>query len=116
MMRRIEWQAATVEQITVETPRVKTFTLKPAQWHPFRAGQHYDIRLTAPDGYQAQRSYSIASAPEMNNGLDFTIELIPDGEVSPFFHAIVQLEDEIEIRGIVNGNVIQRPGGITSGI
>ena len=64
-MRRIEWQAATVEQITVETPRVKSFSLRPSRWHPFRSGQHYDIRLTAPDGYQAQRSYSIASAPEI---------------------------------------------------
>ncbi len=102
-MRRIEWQAATVEQITVETPRVKSFTLRPDRWHPFRAGQHYDIRLTAPDGYQSQRSYSIASAPENQGVLDFTIELIHDGEISPFFHEVVQLGDQIEIRGPIGG-------------
>ena len=103
MMRRIEWQAATVEQISVETPRVKSFTLRPSRWHPFRSGQHYDIRLTAPDGYQAQRSYSIASAPENQGVLDFTIELIPDGEISPFFHEVVEIGDQIEIRGPIGG-------------
>ena len=102
-MRRIEWQAATVEQITVETPRVKSFSLRPSRWHPFRAGQHYDIRLTAPDGYKAQRSYSVASAPENQGVLDFTIELIPDGEISPFFHQVVEIGDQIEIRGPIGG-------------
>ncbi len=102
-MRRIEWQAATIEQITVETPRVKTFTLRLSRPVLFRAGQHYDIRLTAPDGYQAQRSYSIASAPENQGALDFTIELIPDGEISPFFHQVVEIGDQIEIRGPIGG-------------
>ena len=102
-MRRIEWQAATLEQITIETPGVKTFTLRPSRWHPFRSGQHYDIRLTAPDGYQAQRSYSVASAPENQGVLDFTIELIPNGVVSPFFHEAVKIGDQIEIRGPIGG-------------
>ena len=102
-MRRIEWQTATVQQITVETPRVKTFSLRPDRWVNFRAGQHYDVRLTAPDGYQAQRSYSVASAPEAQDALDFTVELIPDGEVSPFFHEVVEIGDQLEIRGPIGG-------------
>ena len=102
-MRRIEWQSATVEQISVETPGVKTFSLRPDRWVNFRAGQHYDIRLTAPDGYQAQRSYSVASAPEQQHALDFTVELIPDGEVSPFFHEVVEIGDQLEIRGPIGG-------------
>jgi ferredoxin-NADP reductase len=97
------WQFATVEKIVVETPRVKTFTLRLNDWIPFRAGQHFDVRLTAPDGYQAQRSYSIASAPETVGAIDLTVELIEDGEVSPFFHEVVQTGDQIEMRGPIGG-------------
>jgi ferredoxin-NADP reductase len=99
----VSWQQATVEQIVVETHRVKTFTLRLPRWIRHRPGQHVDVRLVAPDGYQAQRSYSIASAPERKGVIDLTIELIPDGEVSPFFHEIVRIGDKIELRGPIGG-------------
>ena len=98
------WQIAVVERVTIETYRARTFTLRLADPHPFRAGQHYDVRLTAPDGYQAQRSYSIASSPSGPPDLvDVTVELIPDGEVSPYFHEVVQPGDELEVRGPIGG-------------
>ena len=97
------WQTATVERVAVETYRAKTFTLRLAQPRPFRAGQHYDVRLTAPDGYQAQRSYSVASAPSDGDVIDLTVELIPDGEVSPYFHEVAQPGDTLEVRGPIGG-------------
>ena len=98
------WQTAVVERVTVETYRARTFTLRLAEPRQFRAGQHYDVRLTAPDGYQAQRSYSIASAPSDSlDVIDLTVELIPDGEVSPYFHEVVQPGDELEVRGPIGG-------------
>ena len=99
----IPWQSGTVERVIVETYRVKTFTIRLPDWRLFMPGQHFDIRLTAPDGYQAQRSYSIASAPETKGVIDLTIELIPDGEVSPYFHETVRPGDEIELRGPIGG-------------
>ena len=99
----ISWQVGKVERVTVETYRVKTFTFQLPEWHVFRPGQHFDVRLTAPDGYQAQRSYSIGSAPEMEGIIDLTIEAIPDGEVSPYFHEVVQPGDQIEMRGPIGG-------------
>ena len=104
------WQVATVLDISVETPTVKTYTLQPETWRPFRAGQHVDVRLTAPDGYQAQRSYSIASAPEHHANLDITIELLDDGEVSPYFHHVVESGDQVEFRGPVGGPFTWRVG------
>ena len=98
------WQLATVERITLETYRARTFRLRLAEPRPFIAGQHYDVRLTAPDGYQAQRSYSIASPPsDATETIDLTVELIPDGEVSPYFHEVVQPGDELEVRGPIGG-------------
>ena len=97
------WQIGTVERIVDENYRVKTFTFRLADWQPFRPGQHYRVRLTAPDGYQAQRSYSIASAPERSGTVDLTIEWVTGGEVSPFFHQVVRTGDEIELRGPVGG-------------
>jgi len=97
------WQLATVERVTVETYRAKTYTLRLSEPRPFRAGQHYDVRLTAPDGYQAQRSYSIASAPGDFGRIDLTVELIPDGEVSPYFHEVVEPGDVLEVRGPIGG-------------
>ncbi len=102
-LKTLEWQTGTVEQITEETFRVKTLTIRLPQWQRFRAGQHYDVRLTAPDGYQALRSYSIGSAPETEDVIDLTVELIEDGEVSPFFHEVIQQGDEIEVRGPIGG-------------
>ncbi len=103
MKRTIEWQIATVKRITDETPNVKTFTLALHNWQPHRAGQHYDLRLTAPDGYQAQRSYSVASEPERVGEIDLTIEKIPDGEVSPHMHDVVIPGDQIQVRGPIGG-------------
>ena len=102
------WQTAEVERVTVETHRAKTFTLRLSDPRAFRAGQHYDVRLTAPDGYQAQRSYSVASAPVDNasgsaDTIDLTVELISDGEVSPYFHEVVQPGDVLEVRGPIGG-------------
>ena len=86
-----------------ETYRAKTFTLSLPEPRPFRAGQHYDVRLTAPDGYQAQRSYSVASPPSSPGCIDITVELIPDGEVSPYFHDVVEPGDPLEVRGPIGG-------------
>ena len=97
------WQLATVRQIIEETPEVKTFTLALPEWTPHRAGQHYDIRLTAPDGYQAQRSYSIASEPERQGEIDLTVERLDDGEVSAYLHDVIRVGDQIELRGPIGG-------------
>ncbi len=107
------WQLATVTAIQRETGDVKSFTLQPesplstiipARHNvPFIAGQHIDVRLTAPDGYQAQRSYSIASAPEQAGTIDITVELLADGEVSPYFHYVLEPGDQIEFRGPIGG-------------
>ena len=104
------WQVARVQSVLTETRTVKSFALLPDVWHPFRAGQHIDVRLTAPNGYQAQRSYSIASAPERQGELEITIELLDDGEVSPYFHEVVEVGDEIEIRGPIGGPFTWRAG------
>ena len=100
---RLRWQTGIVTNIREETYRAKTFTVELPEWTPFRAGQHYDVRLTAPDGYQAQRSYSIASAPETQGTIDLTIEEIPDGEVSAYFYHVVEPGDGIELRGPIGG-------------
>ncbi len=99
----IAWQTVTVENVVVETYRAKTFTLRLAEPRAFRAGQHYDVRLTAPDGYQAQRSYSIASPPSDPAFIDLTVELIDDGEVSPYFHEVIEPGDALEVRGPIGG-------------
>jgi ferredoxin-NADP reductase len=103
MKRPIEWQIATVTAIRPETPRVKSFTLSLPNWTPHRAGQHYDLRLTAADGYQAQRSYSIASAPERQGEIDLTVERIEDGEVSTYLHDVLVVGDAVEVRGPIGG-------------
>jgi ferredoxin-NADP reductase len=103
MKQILEWQVATVQTIRQETERVKTFSLALPQKWPHQAGQHYDIRLTAPDGYQAQRSYSIASEPEREGVVDLTVERIEDGEVSTYLHDVLALGDQIEVRGPVGG-------------
>jgi ferredoxin-NADP reductase len=84
-----QWQVATVTAIKPETPRVKSFRLALPMWMPHLPGQHYDVRLTAPDGYQAQRSYSVASSPLDEGEIELTIDRLADGEVSPYFHDVV---------------------------
>lgn len=103
MKRPLSWQIATVSAVKPETARVKTFTLALPDWMPHRAGQHYDIRLTAPDGYQAQRSYSIASEPERIGEIDLTVERLEDGEVSSYLHDVLIIGDQIEVRGPIGG-------------
>jgi len=99
----LEWQLATVTAIRAETAKVKSFTFALPGWTRHRAGQHYDIRLTAPDGYRAQRSYSIASEPERTGEIDLTIERVEGGEVSVFMHEVVAVGDRIEVRGPIGG-------------
>jgi ferredoxin-NADP reductase len=93
------WQIATVSSIVGETPRVKSFRLELPMWMPHLPGQHYDVRLTASDGYTAQRSYSVASSPLDAGGIELTIDKLADGEVSPYFHDVVEEGDQVEVRG-----------------
>jgi ferredoxin-NADP reductase len=88
-----------VTGIKQETPHVKSFRFRLPMWMPHLPGQHYDIRLTAPDGYQAGRSYSIASSPLDEGEIELTIDRLEDGEVSPYFHDVVTEGDQAELRG-----------------
>ncbi len=101
---QILWHDATIQRIEHQTTSVKSFFLRPRSWSSFLAGQHLDVRLTAPDGYQAQRSYSVASAPELEGLYEVVIERLEDGEVSPFFHDVAEVGDAIEIRGPFGGH------------
>jgi ferredoxin-NADP reductase len=94
-----KWQIATVAGIKPETPRVKSFRLELPMWMPHLPGQHYDVRLTAPDGYRAQRSYSVASSPLDEGEIELTIDRLEDGEVSPYFHDVLVEGDQVEVRG-----------------
>jgi ferredoxin-NADP reductase len=109
MPEALAWQIATVSAIRAETPDVSSFTLVLPAWRPHRAGQHYDVRLTAPDGYQAQRSYSIASPPSRVGEVDLTIERIADGEASPYFHDVIEVGDRVELRGPIGGYFVWEP-------
>jgi ferredoxin-NADP reductase len=93
------WQIGTVVAIKRETPRVKSFRIALPMWMAHLPGQHYDVRLTAPDGYQAERSYSIASSPLDEGEIELTIDRLEDGEVSPYFHDVVVEGDQLEVRG-----------------
>jgi ferredoxin-NADP reductase len=88
-----------VTQVKRETPRVKSFRIELPMWMPHLPGQHYDVRLTAPDGYRAQRSYSVASSPLDQGEIELTIDRLDDGEVSPYFHDVVVEGDRVEVRG-----------------
>jgi ferredoxin-NADP reductase len=103
----IRWRTVTVREVVDETAQAKTLVLDVPDWAGHVAGQHVDVRLTAEDGYQAQRSYSIASAPE-DRRLALTIERIDDGEVSPYLAGEVRAGDEFEIRGPVGGHFTWR--------
>jgi ferredoxin-NADP reductase len=94
-----QWQIGEVTAIRTETPRVKSFRIALPMWMPHLPGQHYDVRLTAPDGYQAERSYSIASSPLDEGVIELTIDRLEDGEVSPYFHDVVREGDQVELRG-----------------
>jgi ferredoxin-NADP reductase len=103
MRSSIDWQIATLDSIRVETPTVKTLTFSLPAWLRHRPGQHYDVRLTAEDGYQAQRSYSIASEPERAGEIDLTVERIETGEVSPYLLDVLVPGDLVELRGPIGG-------------
>jgi ferredoxin-NADP reductase len=92
-----------VAEVVEETHQAVTIALEVPDWPGHRAGQHVDVRLTAPDGYQAERSYSIASAPE-NGRVELTVERIDDGEVSPYLAGVLEAGDEIELRGPIGGH------------
>jgi ferredoxin-NADP reductase len=97
------WQPATVISIREETPRVKTIRFAVSKWPGHLAGQHADVRLTAQDGYRAERSYSIASPPEVS-ALELTVERLDEGEVSPFLTGQLQPDDTIQLRGPIGGH------------
>lgn len=101
---KLRWQPASVVAVEPRTPTVKSFFFRLPRPVRFAPGQHMDVRLSAPDGYEAQRSYSIASAPEGPDFLELAIERLDDGEVSPFFHDTVVVGDEIELRGPIGGH------------
>ena len=103
---KIRWQQAKIASIYSLTRRIKSFVFAPSEPFAFRAGQHVDVRLTAPDGYQTERSYSIASSPEGGKRFELAIEKLDNGEVSPFFHEVAEVGDEIELRGPIGGHFI----------
>jgi ferredoxin-NADP reductase len=93
------WQIGTITRVKPETPHVKSFRIELPMWMPHLPGQHYDVRLTAPDGYRAQRSYSVASSPLDEGEVELTIDRLADGEVSPYFHDVLVEGDQVEVRG-----------------
>ncbi|HRF10122.1 MAG TPA: ferredoxin reductase [Xanthobacteraceae bacterium] len=102
----VRWQKVTISRIEKQTPTATSFFFRPSVPFSFRAGQHVEIRLTAPSGYRAQRPYSIASAPEDRDNIELAIEKLATGEVSPFFHEVAQVGDEIEMRGPIGGHFV----------
>jgi ferredoxin-NADP reductase len=102
IQRRLSWTLGEVVELIDETPRVRSIVLDVPGWPGHLPGQHVDIRLTAEDGYQAQRSYSIASAPEVEH-LMLTVEMLPDGEASSYLVGELRVGDELELRGPIGG-------------
>jgi ferredoxin-NADP reductase len=99
---RLSWQLTAVAEVVDETARARSIVLDAPMWAGHRAGQHVDVRLTDEDGYQTQRSYSIASAPE-DDHLVLTVERIDDGEVSPYLAGELRAGDDLELRGPIGG-------------
>ena len=102
------WQRATVVALRDETARARTIRLALDAPADHLAGQHYVVRLTAPDGYTASRSYSVASAPDGSNEIELTVERLEDGEVSSFLHDVLEIGDTIEVRGPIGGFFVWR--------
>jgi ferredoxin-NADP reductase len=107
VIRATDWRAATVTRIAPETPRAATLTLDVPGWNGLRAGQHVDVRLTSEDGYRAQRSYSVASAP--GDPLQLTVVEADGGEVSPWFVSVAREDDVFEVRGPFGGWFVWEP-------
>jgi ferredoxin-NADP reductase len=108
VLGRLSWKVAEVVDVVEETPRVKTIRFEIPGWAGHRAGQHVDVRLTAEDGYQAQRSYSIASPPD-GTRVELTVERLEDGEVSPYLTDELRPGDQIELRGPIGGYFVWEP-------
>ena len=109
VLGRLTWQLGEVVELIQETPRVSSLVLDVPDWPGHLAGQHVDVRLTAEDGYQVQRSYSIASAPE-DRRVILTVEQLKDGEVSPYLVGEVRLGDKVELRGPIGGYFVWKAG------
>jgi ferredoxin-NADP reductase len=107
VQRRLTWQVATVDDVIEETARVRTIVLDLPDWPGHRAGQHLDVRLTAEDGYRAEREYSIASAP--GEPVAITVERLEDGEVSPYLTEELREGDGLELRGPIGGHFVWGP-------
>jgi ferredoxin-NADP reductase len=105
---RLTWRVATVAGSRWETPTVRTLVLDVPDWPGHLPGQHIDVRLTAPDGYRAQRSYSIASAWAGAGPIELTVQRLDDGEVSPYLTDTLEVGDQIELRGPVGGWFVWR--------
>jgi ferredoxin-NADP reductase len=103
LLGRLNWQIGEVVATQPETARTRSITLALPGWMGHRAGQHVDVRLTAEDGYQAERSYSIASPPEEAPRVTLTVERIDDGEVSPYLTEELRIGDQLELRGPIGG-------------
>ena len=100
--RKLAWRIGEVVETSPDTPRTKSLLLEIPGWEGHRAGQHVDVRLTAEDGYQAERSYSIASAPE-DGRVELLVERLDDGEVSPYLTDELRVGDGLELRGPIGG-------------
>ncbi len=109
VLGRLSWRVGTVVALRDETPTARTIVLDVPGWAGHVAGQHVDLRLTAPDGYSTERSYSIASAPD-GDRLELTVVPVPDGEVSAYLTEVLISGDKLELRGPVGGWFVWRPG------
>jgi ferredoxin-NADP reductase len=108
-MARIAWRAATVVQARWESPSARTLVFDVPDWPGHLAGQHVDVRLTAPDGYQAQRSYSIASSWVAGGRVELTVQRVEDGEVSGYLDDVLEVGQQVELRGPIGGWFVWRP-------
>lgn len=105
---RLTWRVATLAEVRDETPAVRTLGFEVPDWPGHLPGQHVDIRLTAPDGYRTERSYSISSASTDDSRIELTVQRIPDGEVSPYLTDVLRVGDPLELRGPVGGWFVWR--------
>jgi len=110
-LNRLTWRLATLTAVTIETASARTLVFDVPDWHGHLPGQHVDVRLTAPDGYTTQRSYSIASAAD-GNRVELTVQRVEDGEVSPYLTDVLKVGDQCELRGPVGGWFVWRPGQV----
>ena len=108
VLGRLTWRVSTVASVRDETATARTIALKIPGWPGHRAGQHVDVRLTAEDGYSAQRSYSIASAPG-GDQVELTVQRLADGEVSPYLADVLAAGDLLELRGPIGGWFVWEP-------